>query len=287
MQIGITLPAHIRGVSGGLILEWARKADLGPFSTLSVIDRLVYPNYEPLVTLAAAAGVTQRIRLMTGVLLAPLRDASLLAKQAASLDAISGGRLTLGLGVGAREDDFRAVRAPFTDRGRRFEQQLEIMKRVWSGQPLADDVGPIGPPPARPGGPELLIGGQAPAAIQRVARWADGYIVGGGDAAAARERYALAEEAWKAAARSGRPRFVASLPCALGPNAAERAGANVRDYYAFLGLLADRVAGAVATSPEAIKDGIRAFEDAGVDELVLGAAIPELDQVDRLADLLG
>ncbi len=287
MQIGITLPAHIRGVSGDLILEWARKADLGPFSTLSVIDRLVYPNYEPLVSLAAAAGVTQRIRLMTGVLLAPLRDASLLAKQAASLDAISGGRLTLGLGVGAREDDFRAVRAPFTDRGRRFEQQLEIMKRVWSGQPLADDVGPIGPPPARPGGPELLIGGQAPAAIQRVARWADGYIVGGGDAAAARERYALAEEAWKAAARSGRPRFVASLPCALGPNAAERAGANVRDYYAFLGLLADRVAGAVATSPEAIKDGIRAFEDAGVDELVLGAAIPELDQVDRLADLLG
>jgi len=287
MQIGITLPAHIRGVSGDLILEWARKADLGPFSTLSVIDRLVYPNYEPLVSLAAAAGVTQRIRLMTGVLLAPLRDASLLAKQAASLDAISGGRLTLGLGVGAREDDFRAVRAPFTDRGRRFEQQLEIMKRVWSGQPLADDVGPIGPPPARPGGPELLIGGQARAAIQRVARWADGYIVGGGDAAAARERYALAEEAWKAAARSGRPRFVASLPCALGPNAAERAGANVRDYYAFLGLLADRVAGAVATSPEAIKDGIRAFEDAGVDELVLGAAIPELDQVDRLADLLG
>ena len=287
MQIGITLPAHIRGVSGDLILEWARKADLGPFSTLSVIDRLVYPNYEPLVSLAAAAGVTQRIRLLTGVLLAPLRDASLLAKQAASLDAISGGRLTLGLGVGAREDDFRAVRAPFTDRGRRFEQQLEIMKRVWSGQPLADDVGPIGPPPARPGGPELLIGGQAPAAIQRVARWADGYIVGGGDAAAARERYALAEEAWKAAARSGRPRFVASLPCALGPNAAERAGANVRDYYAFLGLLADRVAGAVATSPEAINDGIRAFEDAGVDELVLGAAIPELDQVDRLADLLG
>ncbi|HYU21067.1 MAG TPA: LLM class flavin-dependent oxidoreductase [Chloroflexota bacterium] len=287
MQIGITLPAHIRGVSGGLILEWARKADLGPFSTLSVIDRLVYPNYEPLVSLAAAAGVTQRIRLLTGVLLAPLRDASLLAKQAASLDAISGGRLTLGLGVGAREDDFRAVRAPFTDRGRRFEQQLEIMKRVWSGQPLADDVGPIGPPPARPGGPELLIGGQAPAAIQRVARWADGYIVGGGDAAAARERYALAEEAWKAAARSGRPRFVASLPCALGPNAAERAGANVRDYYAFLGPLADRVAGAVATSPEAIKDGIRAFEDAGVDELVLGAAIPDLDQVDRLADLVG
>src|SRR5436305_442151 len=171
MQIGIGHPGTIPGVKGQLILEWARKADAGPFSSLGSLDRLVYSNYDALITLAAAAGVTQRIRLMTTVLLATLHNGGVLAKQAASLDALSGGRLTLGLSVGAREDDFRAAPASFHDRGKRFEAQLETMKRAWSGQPLAEDIGPIGPPPLQPGGPELLIGGYSPTAIKRISRW--------------------------------------------------------------------------------------------------------------------
>jgi alkanesulfonate monooxygenase SsuD/methylene tetrahydromethanopterin reductase-like flavin-dependent oxidoreductase (luciferase family) len=118
MEIGVGLPATIPGASGSLVLEWARRADSGPFSSLGVIDRLVYKNHEALVSLAAAA-VTERVRLMTTVLIAPVRDAALLAKQAATIDAFSGGRLTLGLGVGAREDDFRAASATFEDRGDR------------------------------------------------------------------------------------------------------------------------------------------------------------------------
>src|SRR5712691_8038837 len=165
MHIGIGHPATIPGTKGQLILEWARKADAGPFSSLGSLDRLVYPNYDALITLAAAAAVTQRIRLMTTVLLLPLHNAGIFAKQAASLDALSGGRLTLGVGVGAREDDFRAVPASFHDRGKRFEEQLNTMKRIWSGQPLAEDIGPVGPSPVQPGGPELLIGGYSPAAI--------------------------------------------------------------------------------------------------------------------------
>src|SRR5215210_9325725 len=109
MNIGIGLPATIPGTSSSLVLDWAKRADAGPFSSLGIIDRLVYPNYEPLVTLAAAAGATRRIRVMTTVLLAPLRHATILAKQAASLDALSGGRFTLGLSVGGREDDYRAA----------------------------------------------------------------------------------------------------------------------------------------------------------------------------------
>jgi alkanesulfonate monooxygenase SsuD/methylene tetrahydromethanopterin reductase-like flavin-dependent oxidoreductase (luciferase family) len=130
MQIGIGLPGTIAGVRGSDIIAWARRADAGPFSSLGIIDRLVYGNFEPLVTLAAAAGATERIRLMPSVRLAPLRPAALLAKEAASLDALSAGRLTLGLGIGGRRDDYQAVGVSCSSRGRRFDEQLATMKRI-------------------------------------------------------------------------------------------------------------------------------------------------------------
>ncbi len=287
MQIGIGHPGTIPGVRAQLILDWARQADAGPFSSLGSLDRLVYSNYDALITLTAAAVVTQRIRLMTTVLLAPLHNGGLLAKQAASLDAFSGGRFILGLGIGGREDDFRAAPTDFHNRGKRFEQQLETMKRAWSGQPLAADVGPIGPSPARSGGPELLIGGYSPTAIQRVGRWGDGFIAGGAPPQMARQGYDLAEQAWKNAGRPGKPRFVASLYWGLGPNAAERASEYILHYYAFIAPLSEQIAGAVPSTPEALKGAIRAFAEVGVDELICWPCIPDLDQVDRLAQLVG
>ncbi|MFN8455737.1 MAG: LLM class flavin-dependent oxidoreductase [Anaerolineae bacterium] len=130
MQIGISLPTTKPDVADSWFLEWARRAEAGPFSSLGIIDRLAYVNYEPLVTLAAAAAVTQRIRLMSTIVIAPLRHAAILAKQAATLDALSGGRFTLGLGIGRREDDYQAADALFQTRGRRFEEQLALMKRI-------------------------------------------------------------------------------------------------------------------------------------------------------------
>ncbi len=287
MQIGIGLPGTIPGVHGELILEWAKRADAGPFSSLGIIDRLVYPNYEPLVTLAAAAAVTKRIRLMTTVLIAPLRNTAILAKQTASIDALSGGRLTLGIGVGGREDDYQAASVSFHDRGKRFDEQLATLKRIWSGQPPIEGVGPIGPEPVQQGGPELLIGGYSPAAIQRVGRWGNGFIAGGGGPQMASRSYAIALEAWKAAGRPGKPRFVAGMYYGLGPNAAERAGAYLRHYYAFLGPMADAMANSLPTTPEAVKSAIQAFADIGLDELIPWPCIPDLDQVDRLAELIG
>ncbi|SRR6266849_4000277 len=165
MKIGIGLPAAIPGIAGQLILDWARVADTGPFSSLGLVDRLIYPNYDPLIALAAVAGVTQRVRLITTILIAPVHTPGVLAKQSASLDALSQGRLTLGLGVGGREDDYRAAPASFHDRGKRFEQQLELMMRIWSGQPVDDETGPVGPAPVQPGGPEILLGAYTPAAL--------------------------------------------------------------------------------------------------------------------------
>jgi alkanesulfonate monooxygenase SsuD/methylene tetrahydromethanopterin reductase-like flavin-dependent oxidoreductase (luciferase family) len=287
MRIGIGLPA-LSPVSGALMLEWARRADAGPFSSLGMIDRLVGPNYEPLVTLAAAAAVTHRINLMTSVVLAPLHSAGILAKQAASLDALSGGRLSLGLGVGGREDDFRAAPASFADRGRRFEEQLDLMKLIWSGQSLADDIDPVGPPTVRPGGPEVLIGGGTPIAIRRVGRWADGYNAGGwtNNPIRARRLYDIAEEAWRAECRPGRPRFVGNSWYVLGAGAADRAAPLVHANQAFRGPVAEDLAKAVPSSPQAIKDMIAAFADVGMDELILKPCLAEIDQVDRLADLL-
>lgn len=286
MDIGIGLPATIPGTSGSLVLEWAERADSGPFSSLGVLDRLVYPNYEALITLGAAAAVTSRVRLMSTVLLAPLRGAGVLAKQAATIDALSGGRLTLGVGVGAREDDFHAAPASFGDRGRRFEEQIALMKRVWSGQAVSDEVGPMGPPPARSGGPELLIGGYAPTAIRRAGRWADGFITGGvPDPEQVRQMFDVAEESWRAEGREGRPRLVATLYYALGPDA-ERGGDYIRDYYSYFGPAADDMARSIPSSPEAVDSLIRSFEDVGADEVMCWPTIAELEQVDLLADLV-
>ena len=174
MNIGLGLPIS----DPAILLDWARRADAGPFTTLGLLDRLVYDNPEPLVTLAAVAAVTTRIRVQTEVLLAPLRQPALLAKQAATLDRLSGGRLTLGLGVGdaRRRDDFEAAGVDPRRRGRRLDEQLAVMRRIWSGPSYDSDIGPIGPAPARPGGPEVLFGGFRPAALERVAQWGDGFL---------------------------------------------------------------------------------------------------------------
>ena len=211
----------------------------------------------------------------------------MLAKQAATINALSGGRLTLGLGVGSREDDFQFAQAAFHGRGRRFEEQLELMKRVWSGQPVSGEVGPVGPPPARAGGPELLIGGYTPISIRRVGRWGDGFITGGvRDTEQVRQLFDLAEESWRAEGREGRPRLVASLYYALGPNAV-RGGDYIRHYSSYFGPGAADMARSIPSSPEAVDELIRGFEDVGADEVVCWPTVAELDQIDRLAELVG
>lgn len=287
MKIGIGLPASIPGVKGELLLEWARRADAAAFSSLSVIDRVVYSNYEPLITLAAAAGVTQRIRLATTVLVAPLRSAGMLAKQAASLDALSGGRLTLGLGVGGREDDFEAVEADVRKRGERFDKQLETMARIWLGERFSETVGPIGPPPVQAGGPEVLIGAYSEAAIKRVGRWNNGYIAGGRSPQQVPEFFRLAEHAWQKAGRAGKPRLVVCSYYGLGPNAAERVAETIVHYYSFLGVGAQQMASRIPSTPDAVHGIIESFKSTGADELILWPCIPELDQISRLQEVIG
>jgi alkanesulfonate monooxygenase SsuD/methylene tetrahydromethanopterin reductase-like flavin-dependent oxidoreductase (luciferase family) len=285
MNVGIGLPSTIPGVDRESLLTWARKAEERGFSTLGTIDRLVYGNYESLIALAAAAAVTERIRLTTDILLGPFRgNGAVLAKQAATVDSLSNGRLTLGIAVGGREDDYAAAGTPFQERGKLFDAQLEEMKRIWAGEDRGT-AGPIGPPPAREGGPELVIGGTAPATIRRVAAYGDGWTMGGGTPDQFKEMSGKVKDAWSEAEREGTPRLIALCYFGLGDGAEEAANEDLGHYYAWLG---EEIAGQIIAGAATDEDTIRAYRDgfaeAGADEFICFPTSTDPAQVDLLAD---
>lgn len=288
MRIAIGLPSGATGGPAGAILEWARRAEAGPFSSVAVLDRGVSPGLEPLAVLAAAGAVTRRVRLMASIVIGPTRETTLLARQAAAIDALSDGRLSLGLAIGLREADYRATGFDFHARGRRLDEQLPTLRRLWSGGPLSDEIGPVGSAPARPGGPELLIGGYLPVVARRIAAWGDGFMAPGGgrpaDMAALWERIL---EAWREAGREGAPRWVGAGYYALGPGADDAAGTYIRAMYGHDPELAARRLRAIPTSPAAVREFVAGQAALGADELILRPVAPELDQLERLADLVG
>ncbi|GBD13422.1 Limonene 1,2-monooxygenase [bacterium HR24] len=288
MDKGIGLPATIPGTDGETVIRWAEAADRGPFSTLGIIDRLCYPNQEALMALAAAAAVTRRVKIMPTVLVAPLREPVLLAKQVATLDVLSGGRVVLGLGVGARPDDFVATGQDFRSRGRRLETMLETMRRLWRGEPVGEQAGPVGPRPVQPGGPRVFLGGFAPAVLERAARIADGIIINPGGYPYAKEMAETVRRRWQELGRPGQPSFKAAFYYALGgPEAQERGAGYLRDYYAFLGPNVDVVVRGMLATPEAVRGVLGPLEEAGYDEVFFWPTVPDLAQVERLTEALG
>jgi alkanesulfonate monooxygenase SsuD/methylene tetrahydromethanopterin reductase-like flavin-dependent oxidoreductase (luciferase family) len=286
VDIGIGLPNTVPGTEGRTLIDWARHAEEAGFSTLGTIGRLVFPNYEELIALSAAAAVTSRIRLTTSVLLAPLyTNSALLAKQAASLDRLSGGRLVLGLGLGGRDDDFAASGVSTHHRGRRLDEQVALMRRVWSGEEFGY-AGGIGPEPARPGGPEIILGGATEASFRRVARLADGWIMGGGTPDMFTQAAAGVDHAWQDAGRPGRPRKLTLAYFGLGPEARSQAEGYLLHYYGWLGEIANMIAGGAAVSPEVVKSYIAAFEAGGCDEIIFVPTASRLDQISLLADAI-
>jgi len=278
MDVGIGLPNAVRGVDRAGIVDWAKRAEAAGFPSLGTIDRIAYANYESLIVLAAAAAVTERIRLVTDILIAPLRtNTALLAKQAATIDRLSNGRLVLGLSPGAREDDYVVSGADFHTRGQALDHQLEELRRFWQGD------GNVGPPPVG-GRPPIMVGGSSDASFRRAARYGDGWTMGGGDPASFTQAREKLMAAWAAAGRSDEPRTMALFYFALGDNAEATAREKLGDYYAYLGPYAEKVAESAATDADTVKAYILAFEDAGVDEVICFPASPDPEQVDLLAD---
>ena len=265
MRIGVGLPTSTPPFGarhrGPELLAWATAAEAGPFASLGVTDRLVYDCADPMVALAGAAAVTTRLRLVTMVVIGPIRPAAVLAAQAASL--------------GARRDDYDAAGADWPHRGRQLSDELAALRDIWEGTN-------VGPRPASPGGPDLLVGGGTGAAFLRAARHADGYVHGGGPPRAFAGAAERARAAWTDAGRPGDPQLWGQSYFSLAdPDAG---AAYLRHYYAFTGPFAERVAAGLLKSENAIREQVAGYAEAGCDELVLLPATSDPSELDRLSD---
>lgn len=275
MNVGIGLPNSIPGVAPDDLVGWARAADGGPFSSVGVVDRLDYPCHEPLTVLASVAPETERVRLATTVVIGPLRKTAVLARQTMTLNDLSGGRLVLGLAVGARAKDYAIAGVPTTRRGERLSAQLVDLRDSWTGA-----AGAVGPP--------LLVGGTSDIAFGRAARHADGYVHGGGPPRSFARAAEKMSTAWEDAGRPGAPQMWAQGYFALGDTEAVAAGrAYMLDYYAFSGPFSKRIAEGLLTTPQSVTQFVRGYAEAGCDEVVLFPAVADPTQVDRLAQVLG
>ena len=286
MKVGIGLPSTIPGTSGPLIMEWARRAEERGFSSLAIIDRIVFPNYDSLIALAAAGAVTERIGLLTNILVGPARNPVMLAKESASVDQISNGRLTLGLGVGGREDDFRATGQEFKGRGKRWDRDLELIHRAWKGEHVAGSPQPVSPRTIRPEGVPILVGGNSEATLRRMVKWGTGWTAGGAPIDRLRPFIPRVHNAWKEAGREGNPRMVGLGYFGLGPNADEGIAAYIGNYYAFIGPWVQGMIQGTPRTAEALQATLKGFEEAGFHEFIWNPTIPQLAQVDLLADIV-
>lgn len=292
MQIAMTLPtmlAHDRADT----LAWCREVDEGPWSSLAVPERVTYPSHAWVVELAAAAALTERVRLWTTIVILPAHSAVEVAKQIASVDRLCEGRLTMGIGVGGREDDYRAIDASFDRRWARMDEQVAAMGRIWAGEPPFEGADPVGPPPVQAGGPPLVAGVMGPKAMARAARWAvgvdDSTTVFGVDRDATDAAFGRIRDAWAAAGRTEAPHISASLWYALGDGAADRLSGYVYDYMRIFGEdLGRSMASMVATNtPEALRTAVTTLDELGCDELFLVPTMTDLSELSRTREALG
>jgi alkanesulfonate monooxygenase SsuD/methylene tetrahydromethanopterin reductase-like flavin-dependent oxidoreductase (luciferase family) len=283
MHIGVGLPNTVPGTNGRRLVEWAKRSEELGFDTLSTIGRVVFPTHDELIALAAAAAVTERINLFTNVLLEPTRDPVLLAREAASIDQISGGRFVLGLGAGWRRDDFDTTGRTYHDRGRRMDTDLDLMGRIWRGEQVMDAQKVLSPTPTNGEGVPMAFGGSAPAAVKRMAKYGIGWTAGGSGPDGARDGFQQARDAWHEAGRNGDPKLWALAYWGLGDEAHSVAESYLTDYYGDWG---SGMAAGIPKDKAAIQDYAHAYAEAGTDVLVLVPTNSDLVQLDLLHDAL-
>jgi len=309
MKVGIFLPLESSDARPDLVASFARRAEEAGFATLSLLDRLIWENYDPQIAMAFAAGATSRIGLQTSILIAPLHPTVLLAKQLVSLDNLADGRLTVGVGLGGHPRDYEAAGVDWHKRGRILDAQLEELHRLWDGdspycQPAVTAFDRFGPKPLRSGGPRLLVGG-AVKSVERAARYADGFICGwaagieeghivaysgmtnGGTIGPDRfvDKVSAVHKAWSDAGRTDRPYVVATAYFSLMGNE-EMPQHYLGRFYRHDEGLYDAALRATASAPERIIEILKTYEADGADEVHLVPATREPAELDRLVPVL-
>ena len=275
------------------VVNFAKKCEAMGCHSIWTIDRIVYDNLEPLTVLAAAAGATQKIRLGTSVLLANLRHPSHVAKIISTLDFISNGRLTVGLGFGSRENDYKAVEIPFEHRGSRAVEQVQLMKRLWTednvihkGRFYNVENLTVGPKPIQKPHPPIWTGGSADVALKRAGTWADGFICGSSAIPDFPATWEKISGYAKAAGRDPNKINKAGLTFMAIDDDQNKAVKTVEDYVMrYYGRLRVDVANtSLVGAPSAIIDRIGAFLSKGLDTLIIGLADPDPRQLDLFGE---
>ena len=290
MKIGICLPYMKPGINRKTILDWCRAIDQGPYYSLSCGERISGYTYEMRVILSAAAAVTERVRIVPSLYVLPMTNAVRAAKEIATLDVLSEGRVTVCVGVGGREDDYRAVSANFNNRFRRMDEQIATMKKIWSGEPAFEGGDEIGPRPCQDGGPPILVGAMGPKSINRFSKWADG-IYGfamNGEKELSQYFFEAAEKAWADSGRTEAPYKMGGFWYSMADNAEQQLKNYVFDYLKIMGEEEARKTANTMTrfTPESILDALDATEEAGAEEIFLVPATADIAEVDRISALI-
>jgi alkanesulfonate monooxygenase SsuD/methylene tetrahydromethanopterin reductase-like flavin-dependent oxidoreductase (luciferase family) len=289
----MTMPVMEPNLDAATLQAWARAVDSGPFSSLCWGERIAFHNPESLTLLGALSAWTDRVRLVTTVVVPQLHDPVMLAKQLSTGDMLSGGRLTVGIGVGGRHEDYQAVGAdPATQTMRGLANSIAVMKRVWGGEKVTESVVPVGPPPLQAGGPELLIGTMGPKTVRSAAAWAVG-VAGTTldlDVVKQNELFDVARKAWAEAGKP-KPHLATSFWFAIGDDTEEARVQVHRHLRRYMNWVPSRVVDAMAPTTgwagneDELLDVLHEFEGIGTDEIHLIPTSSDLDQVRRIADV--
>jgi alkanesulfonate monooxygenase SsuD/methylene tetrahydromethanopterin reductase-like flavin-dependent oxidoreductase (luciferase family) len=290
MKIAMTLPGMDPGLDRRNLMEWVSRVEAGPFSTLAFGERMAFYNPELIALFGACAVLTTRVTLRSTVIVLPLHNPILLAKQLATLDVLSDGRLSVGLGIGGREEDLIAVSAdPARARNAALAEEVETMRRVWRGEIVVDGLlRPVEPKPVQDGGPELLAGAMGPRAIRLAASWAAGLcgFTWSATPAEIAPTFEIAREAWREAGR-GAPKLITGTWFALGDGARDQMAEHLGRYMNWLDP-AEREAAQKSSGftgdAQQLCDLLRRIEDLGADEFHLVPTSGNPDEVSRAAD---
>jgi probable F420-dependent oxidoreductase len=271
------------------VVNFAKKCEAMGLHSTWTIDRIAYDNLEPLTMLAAAAGATSKIRLGTSVLLGNTRHPAHLAKIIATLDFISNGRVTLGLGFGSRENDYKAVEIPFEHRGSRAVEQVQLVKRLWTEDKVTykgkfynvEDL-TIGPRPIQKPHPPIWTGGSAEVALKRAGTWANGFICGSSAIPDFSTTWEKVAGYARAAGRNPNEITKAGLTFMAINDDHAKAVKTVEDYVMrYYGRLRADVANtSLVGSGSDVAERIEAFLSRGLDILIIGVADPDPRQLD-------